>query len=125
MDYLAELEKSIKNIKIINNIQITSLENNDKVFNTELDESEKEMIIKNYKKPWSRLNADQKNKLLLDYSKSKNADFSVLKSALRDKLLEVSYNQDKMSIDTIKFKEIKIKDTKEIKDLKTKELNIE
>jgi hypothetical protein len=125
MDYLAELEKSIKNIKNINNIQITSLENNDKVFNTELDESEKEMIIKNYKKPWSRLNVDQKNKLLLDYSKSKNADFSVLKSALRDKLLEVSYNQDKMSIDTIKFKEIKIKDTKEIKDLKTKELNIE
>jgi hypothetical protein len=30
-----------------------------------------------------------------------------------------------MSIDTIKFKEIKIKDTKEIKDLKTKDLNIE
>lgn len=124
MDYLAELEKSIKNIKNINNIQTTP-ENNEKVFNTELDESEKEMIIKNYKKPWSRLNADQKNKLLFDYSKSKNADFSVLKSALRDKLLEVSYNQDKMTIETIKFKEAK--ETKEVKtkDLKTKELNIE
>lgn len=122
MDYLAELEKSIKNIKNINNIQTTP-ENNEKVFNTELDESEKEMIIKNYKKPWSRLNADQKSKLLLDYSKSKNADFSVLKNALRDKLLEVSYNQDKMTIETIKFKEAK--ETKEVKDLKTKELNIE
>lgn len=102
MDYLAELEKAIKNIKTINSPVVSEVEQ--PVFNNELDESEKEMIIKNYKKPWSRLNADQKHKLLLDYSKAKNSDFSVLKNALRDKLLTVSYNQEKMSIDSLELK---------------------
>jgi len=124
MDYLAELEKAIKNIKTINNPVISGVEILP-AFNTELNEFEKEMITKNYKKPWSRLNVDQKHKLLLDYSKAKNADFSVLKNALRDKILTVKYNQDTMKIDELSFATAKIK-VKEIENKdKIKELNIE
>lgn len=133
MDYLAELENAIKNIKTINNPVISEVEirpaNFHKeveqpAFNTELNESEKEMITKNYKKPWSRLNVDQKHKLLLDYSKAKNADFSVLKNALRDKILTVKYNQDIMKIEELSFATAKIK-VKEIEINDKKELNIE
>jgi hypothetical protein len=128
MDYLAEVEKAIKNIKTINNPVVSEVEQTS--FNNslalELDKSEKEMIEKNYKKPWSRLNVDQKTKLLLDYSKTKNADFSVLKNALRDKILTVKYNQDTMKIEELSFVESKIK-VKEIEKDKNKitELNIE
>lgn len=122
MDYLAELEKAIMNIKTINNFVVSEVEQ--PAFNTELNESEKEMITKNYKKPWSRLNVDQKHKLLLDYSKAKNADFSVLKNALRDKILTVKYNQDIMKIEELSFATAKIK-VKEIEINDKKELNIE
>jgi hypothetical protein len=124
MDYLAEVEKAIKNIKTINNPPVTVVI--DKPFDNELDKTEKEMIEKNYKKPWSKLNADQKTKLLLDYSKAKNADFSVLKNGLRDKIISVKYNQEKMAIDEVNFVESKIK-VKEIEKEKNKitELNIE
>jgi hypothetical protein len=120
MDYLAELEKTIKNIKTINNPANLNKEVEQPAFNTELNEYEKEMITKNYKKPWSRLNVDQKHKLLLDYTKVKNADFSVLKNALRDKILTVKYNQDTMKIDELSFATAKVKEIEN----KIKELNI-
>lgn len=125
MDYLAELEKALQNIKNINNPQTEGISSTDNTFNSELDSSEKDMIIKNYKKPWSRLNIDQKHKLLLDYSKVKNIDYSVLKNGLRDKIIGVKYNQEKMTIDEVMFLTNKIK-VKEIENKeKIIELNIE